>query len=1424
MKRTRLTILSACLLLFVATIASAAPPAGWDPYTTPSVSGTMTMMGSVTLNDLPLPVDNASLIAVFVDNAAVPVGVYKMTGTFPYSATTGSYNGLTVYGYDPGMLDVYSPPKVAAFNGDLLTFKLYYAAIDNVVDVVTVRNYGNIDDAVNYPWNPPQDNVSFILLSYTGVIDNATLNFRYDFPPVFDTVPTSGSINEGEPSSIPLHAVDPNGDAIAYSATGLPGFCSLISMSCNPSFSDAATYDNICFTATSTGFSGIPKSTAPACVTLTVINVNRPPTWTIGGDNTAGSMTTYPGQGTPFTRTYSASDLDNEALTWTLQNNPSYCSLTGSGNSRTLSCTPTLASQGVTTSGVRVIVSDGIDNTVDTLSIVVGNRKPVITAIDNQSVSYAKTGTTVIPVTISDPDGNGVLSDVSVTPWPPPSGLNWGSYDNVTHTITLNGPVPIQDNGAYIVTIHAMDNASIPLAADNTSFTLNIALQIAWNTVPTNKTMSEGDNTTFTFRATDPLAPGTETHLLAGKPTFCGTFNATTGALQCQPGYTDNGVYPMTLRARAIDNVTYAIPDNVSITLTVLNVNRPPAVVVGGDNGATVTGYPGTLFTRMYVATDLDNEALTWTTANLPSYCGLTPTTGNSRTLSCTPTLASQGTTASNVRVIVSDGIDNTVNTFDITVGNRKPVIGAIAAQNISYLKSVPTVIPVVLSDPDGNGVSFTATMSPSKTWFSYDNAARTITVTPSPTLPISDNGAYTVAITATDNAGIPLTDNTSFALNVVLQIAWDTVPANKTMNEGGDNTFTFHATDPLAPGTETHLLAGKPTFCGTFNATTGSLRCQPGYFDNGVYTMTLRARAIDNVAYALPDNVSITLTVLNVNRSPVLTPTPAGALSGNVGAILSKSYAGSDLDNEALTWTTANMPSFCQLTPSTGNIRTFTCSPTAANEGIFDNVVVRVSDGTAQAEESFSVTVNNRAPSISAIADREIVYTAGSTTTIPVVASDPDGNGVTTNATLSPSRGWFSFSGNVITIGTGIPRSDAGIYTVTVTATDNGVPARSAVDVTFTLRVTYPRHFGIPAAQAASMSLGVSGLALNGTPAPLFDEVAAFSVHRVPDSFPTKWESKLVGWGRVDGTAGVLPSMAVYGDNPSTASVREGMTNGEEILLVLWHNDPEIGGQEYYAFDNGAGAPFSVTWDNAVASKSLDEVNFIPGNRYPLRNGAWNLFGHGIATGYYVTGAGIPTDNQLTGTTITWNAQADLGNAFPFKSIEGKFDRIISREGSGNKLYYPPIKTMSYFAPGYGYYIRMKAAPADLSWITVPGSPVSASASLAAGPGYSLLGVWDESHVYSQAGYDPTGELRSLRAFVDPGVVFDTTLSSIGDVFGSAGYDRIIMYDSTGARFFLQTLPPQFNTLRYVAPGYGFWINVTNPSGMTVDFPPARD
>ena len=68
-------------------------------------------------------------------------------------------------------------------------------------------------------------------------------------PPVLQGIGPQ-SMNEGDSLSIPLSATDPDpGDTLAFSAMGLPGFCSLIdngdgtgSIECNPTFTDSGTY------------------------------------------------------------------------------------------------------------------------------------------------------------------------------------------------------------------------------------------------------------------------------------------------------------------------------------------------------------------------------------------------------------------------------------------------------------------------------------------------------------------------------------------------------------------------------------------------------------------------------------------------------------------------------------------------------------------------------------------------------------------------------------------------------------------------------------------------------------------------------------------------------------------------------------------------------------------------------------------------------------------------------------------------------------------------------------------------------------------------------------------------------------------------------------------------------------------------------
>jgi hypothetical protein len=287
---------------------------------------------------------------------------------------------------------------------------------------------------------------------------------------------------------------------------------------------------------------------------------------------------------------------------------------------------------------------------------------------------------------------------------------------------------------------------------------------------------------------------------------------------------------------------------------------------------------------------------------------------------------------------------------------------------------------------------------------------------------------------------------------------------------------------------------------------------------------------------------------------------------------------------------------------------------------------------------------------------------------------------------------------------------------------------------------------------------------------------------------------------------------MSVYGDDPLTGGVAEGCAPGEEILLVLWSNGA---GKEYHAvMDNATGDPARLVWtgDGGALSRSLD---FVEGNRVPLRNGAWNLVSHGVLTGYH-KGA-VPSTPQLPG--VSWVPVASIGEAVPLKSIAGRYDRVISDDGTGSKYWNPAnplFATLNHISPGYGCWVKMKP-PADgqpLSWMTVPGIPASGDESLPQGSaGWRLLGYWGNGVTYHKSGYDASGELLPLTS------TDNVSLPSMELLWESVAgqYERTLTFDGTGAHTLNPALPA-FTTVRYLGPGYGYWIKMKGPG--TISYP----
>jgi len=170
----------------------------------------------------------------------------------------------------------------------------------------------------------------------------------------------------------------------------------------------------------------------------------------------------------------------------------------------------------------------------------------------------------------------------------------------------------------------------------------------------------------------------------------------------------------------------------------------------------------------------------------------------------------------------------------------------------------------------------------------------------------------------------------------------------NKTVIEGTLLSFTVAASDP--DGDPLKYSASNLPAGATFNASTHIFSWQPSYTQAGTYS---------NIVFSVSDgqlnsSVSISITVVNVNRSPVLNP--IGDKSVTAGSALTFTISASDPDGDKLTYTASGLPSGASFDPS---MQIFLWQPAANQTGIYSEIRFIVSDGTLTDSETITISVN---------------------------------------------------------------------------------------------------------------------------------------------------------------------------------------------------------------------------------------------------------------------------------------------------------------------------------------------------------------------------------------------------------------------------------------------------------------------------------
>jgi hypothetical protein len=205
-----------------------------------------------------------------------------------------------------------------------------------------------------------------------------------------------------------------------------------------------------------------------------------------------------------------------------------------------------------------------------------------------------------------------------------------------------------------------------------------------------------------------------------------------------------------------------------------------------------------------------------------------------------------------------------------------------------------------------------------------------------------------------------------------------------------------------------------------------------PTYDQSGSYNVDFIAT--DGL---LEDIETVTITVNNVNRSPVLDDINNKWI--DEGNTLTFTLSAYDPDGDAITYSTGNLPFGAAL-----NINTFIWTPLYYQAGTYI-LNFAASDGQLEDTESVVITVNNvnRAPVLVPIGDKTV--DENSSLEFVLRARDFDGDAITFSAQNLPSGA--AFSGSTFTW---IPTYEqAGTYQVTFIASDGSLQDSETITIT---------------------------------------------------------------------------------------------------------------------------------------------------------------------------------------------------------------------------------------------------------------------------------------------------------------------------------------------------------------------------------------
>ncbi len=570
-------------------------------------------------------------------------------------------------------------------------------------------------------------------------------------------------IDQAETLTVALSATDPDGDSVSFSLYDYPppprNSVVLNNGGNSGTFRFAPDYTQAgIFIVNIKAFDGIDSDVKAAYIYVQDLG-NQTPTLYAFDDTSIV-------EGESLQVLILSTDPDSTICQLFVDNAPAHSSLVSLGNGTALfRFTPFFNQAGVYPMLFRAVDPSGAaDSHAVTVTVIeAGNQRPALVPLTTVR-TVNEMATLTFPVYGTDADST----------IPHLTALNLPANAAFTDSGNGHGLFTFSPNnfqaGSYSVIFKVIDAEDADLA--DSQFVTIIVNNV--NQIPTIDsigpfTINEGDTLQFVVQGRDlDLVPPRLIQVNAlQNSSFVDSGNGA-GLFTFRPSYTQSGIRTVTFRA--IDREDTLIFTNRSVTITVVNVNRPPVL---GPIPLDTTIVDGTILTYTITATDPDLNTPSLAVRVLPPQATFVDNRNGTGTFQFTPGLAQIGTHF--VTFLARDSLNTAILDSEVvrivvvSSGMHPPQFAAAPSQYNAAPDSLLT-IPFQATDPDGNRIifSYLGTLPQGAVFADSGNGRGSFTWTPT----VDQAGTYNLTFIAADTTG--LSDSMQVQINVITFIRGD--------------------------------------------------------------------------------------------------------------------------------------------------------------------------------------------------------------------------------------------------------------------------------------------------------------------------------------------------------------------------------------------------------------------------------------------------------------------------------------------------------------------------------------------------------------------------------------------------------------------------------------------------------------------------